>query len=129
MTLPGIVGTAAAGAAAGRGVGGWRTGMGRPQPLGHAAEKYGSSIVRLHNFQAPFSSTAWLFGYIPPSIPPPTLKPTAGWKRRVRILAERPSDATVTTGCISQCQPPRPGALPLGATCAPGRWAMRSGPM
>src|SRR5580693_3620286 len=115
--------------APGRADAGWRGGMALAQPYGNDAEKYGSSIVRLHSFQAPFSSTAWLFGYIPPSIPPPGLKPAPGWNSRVRILADRPSGATSTTGCSSQCQPPRPGFFELGAGCAPGRCAMRSGPM
>src|ERR1051325_2683102 len=128
MTAPGIAGKADA-VGVGRGAAGCRGGIGRDQPYGNDAEKYGSSIVKLHNFQTPCSSTAWLLGYTPPSRPPPGLNPTAGWNSRVRILAERPSAATSITGCSSQCQPPRPGFFELGAGCAPGRWAMRSGPM
>src|SRR6185436_18616912 len=130
MTAPGMAGRAfAAAGAAGRAAAGWRGGIAFAHPYGYDAEKYGSSIVRLHSFQAPFSSTAWLFGYIPPSMPPPGLNPTAGWNSRVRILAERPSLATSITGCNSQCQPPRPGFFELGVGCALGRCAMRSGPM
>src|SRR5690606_9167025 len=68
----GVAGRGAAAAPAGRG------GAGLAQPVGNRPVKYGSSMVTLHNFQAPFSSTAWLFGYMPPSRLPPVAE-GSGW--------------------------------------------------